>query len=121
MTPIPSIDNPTLRASLQARIDGKLKPLGALGRLEGLAVQRGCILGTEKPQLQQPQLLVFAADHGLAAHGVSAYPSDVTWQMVENFLAGGAAVSVLDRQHGLALTVVDAEKAQNMSNKVLSR
>jgi nicotinate-nucleotide--dimethylbenzimidazole phosphoribosyltransferase len=52
--------------------------------------------------------VVFAADHGVAAQGVSAYPSDVTWQMVENFLAGGAAVSVLARQHGLALTVVDA-------------
>jgi len=108
MTSIPFIDNPALRAALQARIDGKTKPLGALGRLEQLAVQLGCILGTETPQLQQPQLLVFAADHGLAAHGVSAYPSDVTWQMVENFLAGGAAVSVLARQHGLALTVVDA-------------
>jgi nicotinate-nucleotide--dimethylbenzimidazole phosphoribosyltransferase len=108
MTPIPSIDNPALRAALQARIDGKTKPLGALGRLEQLAMQLGCILGTETPQLQQPQLLVFAADHGLAAHGVSAYPSDVTWQRVENFLAGGAAVSVLARQHGLALTVVDA-------------
>jgi nicotinate-nucleotide--dimethylbenzimidazole phosphoribosyltransferase len=58
--------------------------------------------------LLQPQMLVFAGDHGLAARGVSAYPSDVTWQMVENFLAGGAAVSVLARQHGLALTVVDA-------------
>jgi nicotinate-nucleotide--dimethylbenzimidazole phosphoribosyltransferase len=52
-------------------------------------------------------MLVCAADHGLAARGVSAYPSDVTWQMVQNFLAGGAAVSVLARQHGLALTVVD--------------
>lgn len=105
---IQSIDNPGLRAALQARIDGKTKPLGALGQLERLAVQLGCILGTESPQLKEPQMLVFAADHGLAAHGVSAYPSDVTWQMVENFLAGGAAVSVLARQHGLALTVVDA-------------
>jgi nicotinate-nucleotide--dimethylbenzimidazole phosphoribosyltransferase len=57
--------------------------------------------------LQDPQLVVFAGDHGLAARGVSAYPSDVTWQMVENFLAGGAAVSVLARQHGIGLTVVD--------------
>ncbi len=108
MTPIPSIDDFALRARLQARIDGKTKPLGALGQLESLAVRLGCILGSEAPHLHEPQLLVFAADHGLAAHGVSAYPSDVTWQMVENFLAGGAAVSVLARQHALALTVVDA-------------
>jgi nicotinate-nucleotide--dimethylbenzimidazole phosphoribosyltransferase len=112
MTPdipgIPELDDPALDAALQRRIDGKTKPLGALGRLETLGLQIGRILGSETPQLRQPQLVVFAADHGLAAHGVSAYPSDVTWQMVENFLAGGAAVSVLARQHGLALTVVDA-------------
>lgn len=97
-----------LAAALQHRMDRKTKPLGSLGRLEALAVQIGCVLGTEQPALQSPQLVVFAADHGLAARGVSAFPSDVTWQMVENFLAGGAAVSVLARQHGLALTVVDA-------------
>ena len=105
---IPDLNDATLRSELQARVDGKTKPLGSLGRLEALAVQIGCILGTGSPRLDQPQLVVFAADHGLAAQGVSAYPSDVTWQMVENFLAGGAAVSVLARQHGLALTVVDA-------------
>lgn len=105
---IPEFDNTALRGKLQARIDGKTKPVGSLGRLEALAVQLGCILDSLDPQLVQPQLVVFAADHGLAAHGVSAYPSDVTWQMVENFLAGGAAVSVLARQHGLALSVVDA-------------
>lgn len=97
-----------LAAALRHRMDRKTKPLGSLGRLEALAVQVGCVLGTERPVLQSPQLVVFAADHGLAARGVSAFPSDVTWQMVENFLAGGAAVSVLARQHGLALTVVDA-------------
>ena len=96
-----------LASRLQARLDGKTKPLGALGRLEELALRIGLILGTETPRLEQPQLVVFAGDHGLAAQGVSAYPSDVTWQMVENFLAGGAAVSVLARQHGLNLTVVD--------------
>ncbi|MBX9715709.1 MAG: nicotinate-nucleotide--dimethylbenzimidazole phosphoribosyltransferase [Burkholderiaceae bacterium] len=112
---IPELNDTTLRSALQARVDGKTKPLGSLGRLEALAVQIGCILGTSSPRLDQPQLVVFAADHGLAAQGVSAYPSDVTWQMVENFLAGGAAVSVLARQHGLALTVVDAGVRHNFA------
>ncbi len=107
---IPSISDITdaaLAARLQGAIDNKTKPLGALGRLETLAVRIGTILGSEAPVLEAPQMLVCAGDHGLAARGVSAFPSAVTWQMVENFLAGGAAVSVLARQHGLALTVVD--------------
>ena len=83
-----------LTARLQHRIDHKTKPLGALGGIERLALRIGQILGSEAPQLEQPQMLVCAADHGLAARGVSAFPSDVTWQMVQNFLAGGAAVSV---------------------------
>lgn len=97
----------TLSQSLQHALDQKTKPMGSLGQLESLALQLGQILGTTMPVLTQAQLVVFAADHGLTARGVSAYPSDVTWQMVENFLAGGAAVSVLARQHGLALTVLD--------------
>lgn len=104
---IPSIANPTLAAELQRLLDNKTKPLGSLGRLESLAVQLGLIQNTTAPRLVQPQMLVCAGDHGLAAHGVSAYPSDVTWQMVENFLAGGAAISVLSRQHGVDLTVAD--------------
>ena len=96
-----------LAARLQQKLDNKTKPLGSLGRIEALAQRIGLILGTETPALESPQLVVFAADHGLAARGVSAYPSDVTWQMVENFLSGGAAVSVLARQHGIGLTVVD--------------
>lgn len=97
----------TLQGHLQQLIDQKTKPLGALGQLEALALRIGQIVGSTQPVLQAPQLVVFAADHGLAARGVSAYPSDVTWQMVQNFLAGGAAVSVLARQHGIALTVAD--------------
>ncbi len=104
---INDLHDPVLAATLQGLLDGKTKPLGALGRIEALAQHIGLILGTPSPRLHHPQMLVCAADHGLAARGVSAYPSDVTWQMVENFLAGGAAVSVLARQHGLALTVVD--------------
>jgi nicotinate-nucleotide--dimethylbenzimidazole phosphoribosyltransferase len=101
------LDDPRLAARLQLRIDHKTKPLGALGRLETLALQLGLILGSDAPALHAPQLVVFAADHGIAAQGVSAYPAEVTAQMVANMLAGGAAVSVLARQHGLALTVVD--------------
>jgi len=104
---LPDIGDEVLRRALQDRLDRKTKPPGALGRLETLAVRLGMILGTVSPSLQQPQLVVFAGDHGLVAQGVSAYPSDVTWQMVENFMAQGAAVNVLARQHGIALTVVD--------------
>ena len=112
---IPTLQDPALAAALQAKIDGKTKPLGALGQLEALMLKLGLILGSETPTLREPQLMVFAGDHGLAAQGVSAYPSDVTWQMVENFLAGGAAVSVLARQHGLTLTVVDAGVAHDFA------
>jgi len=93
--------------ALQHKIDTKTKPLGSLGRLEALALQIGQILGSAEPVLQDPQMVVFAADHGLVAQGVSAFPQDVSWQMVENFLAGGAAVSVFSRLNGIALTVVD--------------
>jgi nicotinate-nucleotide--dimethylbenzimidazole phosphoribosyltransferase len=105
--PIADLTQPELAARLQQLLDNKTKPLGSLGRLEVLAQRVGLILGSEVPVLERPQLVVFAGDHGLAARGVSAYPSDVTWQMVENFLSGGAAVSVLARQHGIGLTVVD--------------
>ncbi len=101
------LSNPALLAQLQFKLNNKTKPLGSLGELEALAIQLGLTLQTESPTLFAPQLVVFAGDHGLARHGVSAYPSDVTWQMVENFLTGGAAVSVLARQHQIALTVAD--------------
>lgn len=104
---IEDLHDPALAQRLRHKLDRKTKPVGSLGQLEALALQLGLVLGSETPNLRAPQVLVCAADHGLAARGVSAYPSDVTWQMVENFLAGGAAVSVLARQHDLALTVVD--------------
>jgi nicotinate-nucleotide--dimethylbenzimidazole phosphoribosyltransferase len=104
---IENIRDPELSRRLQHKLDRKTKPVGSLGRLEALALRIGLVVGSETPRLRDAQVLVCAGDHGLAAQGVSAYPSDVTWQMVENFLAGGAAVSVLARQQGLALTVVD--------------
>ena len=112
---IADLANPLLTQALQHKLNNKTKPLGSLGRLESLALTLGQIQGLESPRLEQPQMLVCAADHGLAARGVSAYPSDVTWQMVENFLAGGAAVSVLARQHGLALTVADCGVARDIA------
>ena len=113
--PIASIDLPELTARLQHKIDNKTKPLGSLGQIETLAVRIGQVLGSDTPELVSPQLVVFAGDHGLAARGVSAYPSDVTWQMVQNFLAGGAAVSVLARQHQIGLTVVDCGVAHDFA------
>ena len=101
------ISDAELTAALHDTLNNKTKPLGSLGRLEDLALTIGQILDSTAPVLEQPQMVVFAGDHGLTARGVSAFPSDVTWQMVENFLAGGAAVSVLARQNGIALTVVD--------------
>lgn len=105
MTTLPATGS--LETRVRHLIDHKTKPLGSLGRLEALALQLALAFETTTPRLHAPQMIVFAADHGIAARGVSAYPADVTWQMVENFLAGGAAVAVLARQHGLALTVVD--------------
>ena len=102
-----------LDAALRHKIDYKTKPQGALGRLEELALQIGRVRGSLTPTLAKPHLVVFAGDHGAAKAGISAYPQDVTWQMVENFLAGGAAINVFARANGLALTVVDAGVAHD--------
>lgn len=100
--------------ALKARWDAKTKPIGSLGRLEEIVIAMGLLQGSERPRLESPTLLVFAGDHGAAARGISAYPSEVTAQMVANFLEGGAAINVLARQHDLDLLIVDAGVAADL-------
>lgn len=101
-------------AAITNRINQKTKPLGALGQLETLAAQLAQIQSSKinelvtKLAISKPSLIVFAADHGIAKHGVSIAPSEVTQQMVMNFATGGAAVNVFCRQFGWQLDVVDA-------------
>ncbi len=98
----------SLREKLQHKLDHKTKPQGSLGRLEEVAKQLGLIQGTQAPQIKKPVIYIFAGDHGVCDEGVSAYPQAVTAQMVQNFIAGGAAISVLAAQHQLEFFVVDA-------------
>lgn len=105
---ITSTRSEILAAQLAQAINNKTKPLGSLGALEALAHQIGMIQQTRDISLHKPAILVFAGDHGVVAEGVSAYPQDVTWQMVENFLARGAAINVFAQQNSCALHVIDA-------------
>lgn len=116
---LPAIEptaNAALAARLQHKIDQKTKPLGALGQLETLALQLGLIQCSEAITFASPQMVVFAADHGIASEGVSAFPQAVTLQMVGNMLTGGAAINVFARQHGFALQVVDAGVAADLAD-----
>lgn len=90
----------------RARNGQLTKPPGALGRLEDLAIWYAGWRGTARPVLERPQVVVFAGNHGIAARGVSAFPSDVTAQMVANFSAGGAAINQLARTFGARMDVV---------------
>ena len=93
--------------SIQARLDSLTKPRGSLGRLEEVALRCALITGRDRPRVDHKVLIVCCGDHGVCDEGVSAYPREVTAQMVYNYLRGGAAITVLARQLGIELQVVD--------------
>lgn len=122
---IPTTRDEQLITALQSAIDNKTKPQGSLGMLEFIASRIGWIQNTVKPRIDRAAIIVFAADHGIVEENVSAYPQSVTWQMVENFLAEGAAINVFARQNQCALHIVDAgvnhdfgQRAGLMSHKI---
>src|SRR5260370_27855508 len=92
----------------QRAFDLKTKPRGSLGMLEAVGVRIGALQGVAVPRVPEAAIVVAAADHGVAAEGVSAYPQEVTPQMVANFAVGGAAINVLAREASARLLVVDA-------------
>lgn len=104
---IQSVDREA-EAGVQARIDDKTKPPGALGKLERLALQIALIQDSPRLQVVNPTMLVFAGDHGISQHSVSIAPSDVTTQMVANFLAGGAAINCFCQSVEMGMKVIDA-------------
>ncbi len=109
MLTLPTIPplHPGAQSAAHARQETLTKPPGSLGRLEELSIQLAAITGQARPSVARKAVIVMAADHGVTAEGVSAYPAAVTPQMVLNFLRGGAAINVLARQAGARVVVVD--------------
>jgi nicotinate-nucleotide--dimethylbenzimidazole phosphoribosyltransferase len=108
--------DPEAGRAAQAAFDAKTKPRGSLGELEPLAARIAAIRGTASPGRLRAALVLAAGDHGYARHAVSAYPQEVTGQMLAVFAAGGAAIDVLARETGLTLVVVDAGVLQEVSH-----
>lgn len=99
--------DPDLARRVQARLDDQAIPLGSLGRLQSLGKQVALIQGRERPEVRKKRIFTFAGDHGVVEEGVSAFPKDVTREMVRNFVRGGAGINVLARHAGAEVVVVD--------------
>ena len=112
---IPTIDE-TARETAVLRQNQLTKPAGNLGRLEEIAIQIAGISDNPRPNVQKKGVIVMARDHGVTAEGVSAYPAEVTPQMVLNFLYGGASVNVLAKQADASVTIVDIGVNSEMPN-----
>jgi nicotinate-nucleotide--dimethylbenzimidazole phosphoribosyltransferase len=114
------------RAAAESRQGVLTKPPGALGRLESLAIRLAGLQGREKPEIGQVEIVVYAADHGVVAEGISAFPQVVTYEMVKNFANGGAAINVLARALDAALavvnlgTVVEPDELPGVSNRIIA-
>jgi nicotinate-nucleotide--dimethylbenzimidazole phosphoribosyltransferase len=123
ITKIQPLDEAAMR-SARVRQDTLTKPRGSLGRLEELSIQLAGMTANPFPSVERKAVIVMAADHGVALEGVSAYPAEVTAQMVLNFLRGGAAINVLARQAGARVVVVDmgvAMEVEDASGKLIKR
>ena len=108
-------------AAARARQDTLTKPLGSLGRLEDLSVMLAGMFGDPIPQIRRKSVILAAGDHGVVAEGVSAYPQEVTPQMVYNFLRGGAGINVLARHAGAEIVILDAGVAADLEPHPLLR
>ncbi len=115
-TPCPTPSDKSRNAA-QSRQNQLTKPAGSLGRLEDIAIEFAGWQSTEKPQLKTSLIRVFAADHGICAQNISAFPQEVTTQMVSNFIHGGAAISVLSEQESADFAVVNIGLANPLPNK----
>src|SRR5689334_6556804 len=115
ITEIKPLDEAAMQAA-SLRQNTLTKPRGSLGRLEELSIQLAGITANPFPSLERKAVIVMAADHGVALEGVSAYPAEVTPQMVLNFLRGGAAINVLARQANARVVIVDMGVAADLAD-----
>ncbi|RSL33587.1 nicotinate-nucleotide--dimethylbenzimidazole phosphoribosyltransferase [Salibacterium salarium] len=115
---IPRFDSSSAKET-RTYIETLTKPPGSLGRLEEIAIELAGITKKPFPVVDPPGILVFAADHGIAAEGVSAFPQEITGQMAQNFLRGGASINVLARQIGAAFQLIDIGMAQDIQDPML--